>query len=135
MSTSVSDAATNPKSIYGSRKAALALVVIVVGCGILSHPGRPPRDHRRVLSHDGARNRRGHPEERISFTKWEGVAEKEHGAPYYQVHRADLHKILHDLVAPRVTILLNSVVVGCDLSGPLYPNNYQCTEPTPQSTH
>lgn len=34
MSTAISGAAVNPRSIYGYRKAALTLDVIVVGCGI-----------------------------------------------------------------------------------------------------
>ena len=52
--------------------------------------------------------------ERIGFTKWGGVLEREYGAPYCHIHRADFHKLLYDLVAPRVTILLGSTVVGCD---------------------
>lgn len=155
--SSISDAArTNPKSIYGSRKAAIVLDVIVVGCGIgglsaafcltqaghrvtivesspvmgpeigtgiLSSPNCSRLLRRWGLEKDldevavrgkGSTMRRYSTGEQISFTKWEGVAEKEHGAPYYQVHRADLHKLLHDLVAPHVTILLDSVVVGCD---------------------
>jgi len=59
--------------------------------------------------------------ERVGFTKWEGVMEEDYGAPYYHIHRADFHKLLYDLVAPHVTILLGSTVVGCD-PGPVSPS-------------
>jgi len=52
--------------------------------------------------------------ERVGYTKWGGVMEREYGAPYYHIHRADFHKLLSDLVAPHVTIVLGSTVVGCD---------------------
>ena len=50
----------------------------------------------------------------IGLTKLGEVMEREYGAPYYHIHRADFHKLLHDLVAPHVTILLGSPVTGCD---------------------
>ena len=46
--------------------------------------------------------------------KWGEDLERDHGAPYYHCHRADLHKILYVLVAPHVTTLLGSTAVGCD---------------------
>jgi len=52
--------------------------------------------------------------ELIGFTKWGEAMKEDYGAPYYTIHRADLHKLLYDIVAPHVTILLNSAVVGCD---------------------
>ena len=52
--------------------------------------------------------------ERAGFTKWGEVTEREYGAPFYHAHRADLHKLLYDIVAPHATILLDSPVVGCD---------------------
>ena len=52
--------------------------------------------------------------ERVGFTKWGEALEREYGAPYYHVHRADLHKLLYDLVAPHITLLLGSAVVGCN---------------------
>ena len=52
--------------------------------------------------------------ERVGFTKWAGVMEKDYGAPYYHIHRADFQKLLYDLVAPHVTLLLGSTVVRCD---------------------
>jgi salicylate hydroxylase len=52
--------------------------------------------------------------ERVGYAKWEGVLERDYGAPSYQIHRAHLHKILYDLIAPHVTVLLDSTVVGCD---------------------
>ena len=52
--------------------------------------------------------------ERLSFNQWGATAERRFGAPYYQIHRADLHKSLYDLAAPHVTVILGSPVVGCD---------------------
>ena len=52
--------------------------------------------------------------ERIGFAKRGEVAEREYGAPTYHTHRADLHKLLYDFVAPHVTILLGSPVAECD---------------------
>ena len=59
--------------------------------------------------------------ERVGFTKWGEVTEKDYGAPYYHIHRADFHKLLYDLVASHVTILLGSPVIGCD-PGPVSPS-------------
>lgn len=99
-----------------------------VGAGILASPNCS-----RLLRRWGLGNRldevavigkcatiRRYTGEQIGFTNWEHAA-KHHGAPYYQVHRVDLHKILHDLVAPHVTILSGSPVVGCD-PGPAAPS-------------
>ena len=63
---------------------------------------------------NGASIRRYTTGEQIGYTKWGEIAEKEYGAPYYHFHRADLQKLLHDLVAPHVTILLGSSVAECD---------------------
>jgi len=52
--------------------------------------------------------------ESIGFTRLGEALEEDHGAAYYHMHRADLHKLLYDLVAPHVTILLGSTVTGCD---------------------
>ena len=63
---------------------------------------------------EGVAYRRYSTGERIGFTKWGEVLEKDYGAPYYHIHRADLHKLLHNLASPHVTILLESTVVKCD---------------------
>lgn len=152
-----------PQSIYGSRKASLALDVIVVGGGIgglsaafcltqaghsvtvvesspeigpevgaavLNSPncsrllqrwGLKERMDELAVRGNGAIIRRYDTGERIGFTKWGETAVKNFGAPYYQVHRADLHKMLYDLIAPHVTIVLGSPVVGCD-PGPVAPS-------------
>lgn len=52
--------------------------------------------------------------ELLGLTKLDEPREEEYGAPTYFVHRADLHKLLYDLVAPHVTVRLGSAVVGCD---------------------
>lgn len=57
----------------------------------------------------------------VGFTKWGEVMERDYGSPYYHLHRADFHKLLYNLVSPRVTILLNSAVVGCN-PGPEAPS-------------
>lgn len=144
-----------PKSIYGSRKASLALDIIVVGCGIgglaaafcltqaghrvtiiessrvigeigagmqlspnttrLLHKwGLGKRLEEIAVRPEGVAYMRYNTGERIGFTKWGKALERDYAAPYYHIHRADLHKLLHDLVSPHVTILLGSAVVGCD---------------------
>ncbi len=51
--------------------------------------------------------------ERVGYTQLTNMQE-EHGAPYYHLHRADLHKILFDLAAPFMTLRLSSTVVDVD---------------------
>lgn len=41
---------------------------------------------------------------------------KDHGAPYYHLHRAELHRVLSDLALPYATLRLNSRVVSLDPS-------------------
>lgn len=67
---------------------------------------------------EGVAYRRYSTGERLGFTKWGKGLEEEYGAPYYHIHRADLHKLLYDLASPHVKILLGSAVVGCDPSAP-----------------
>ncbi|KAI1787246.1 FAD/NAD(P)-binding domain-containing protein [Ganoderma leucocontextum] len=55
--------------------------------------------------------------ERVGYTRWTDMAEK-HGAPYYHIHRADLHQLLFDLAVPFTTLRLNSAVVGVDPDAP-----------------
>ena len=51
--------------------------------------------------------------ERVGYTRWADMEDK-YGAPYYHVHRADLHKILYDLAEPFMTVRLRAQVVGVD---------------------
>ena len=44
--------------------------------------------------------------------------EREHGSPYYHIHRADFHRLLLDLAAPVSTLRLDSTVVYVDPSAP-----------------
>ena len=67
---------------------------------------------------EGVTYRRYSTGERLGFTKWGKVLEEEYGAPYYHIHRADLHKLLYDLASSHVNVLLDSAVVGCDPSAP-----------------
>ncbi len=55
--------------------------------------------------------------ERVGYTRWTDMEDK-YGAPYYHIHRADLHKLLFDLAAPHMTLRLNSTVVGVDPEAP-----------------
>ncbi|KAI1787247.1 FAD/NAD(P)-binding domain-containing protein [Ganoderma leucocontextum] len=55
--------------------------------------------------------------ERMGYTRWADVEEK-YGAPYYHIHRADLHKLLFDLAVPHMTLRLKSTVVGVDPDAP-----------------
>jgi salicylate hydroxylase len=51
--------------------------------------------------------------ERVGYTRWGEVMDREYGAPYLHVHRADYHAMLHHLAmrAPGVTIRLGATVV------------------------
>ncbi|KAH9938896.1 FAD/NAD(P)-binding domain-containing protein [Epithele typhae] len=55
--------------------------------------------------------------ERIGYTSWKDM-EARYGAPYYHVHRADLHKLLFDLAEPWMTLRLNAAVVAVDPETP-----------------
>ncbi|RPD58173.1 FAD/NAD(P)-binding domain-containing protein [Lentinus tigrinus ALCF2SS1-7] len=52
---------------------------------------------------------------RVGYTRWADMEER-YGAPYYHVHRADLHRVLFDLAAPLpfVTVRTNAKVVSVD---------------------
>ncbi|KAF8058625.1 hypothetical protein FPV67DRAFT_1565476 [Lyophyllum atratum] len=56
--------------------------------------------------------------ERVGWTKWGDGLERNHGAPYYHVHRADLQKLLLDLATPYMTLRLNSRVLTVEPSTP-----------------
>ena len=49
--------------------------------------------------------------------------EEEYGAPYYQIHRADFHKLLFDLALPVMKLRLNSTVTDIDV----YSESPSCT--------
>ncbi|KAI0702382.1 FAD/NAD-P-binding domain-containing protein [Cerioporus squamosus] len=55
--------------------------------------------------------------ERVGYTRWTDMEDK-YGAPYYHVHRADLHKMLFDLAAPFMTLRLKAAVVSVDPDAP-----------------
>ncbi|KAG6856070.1 hypothetical protein H0H87_007726 [Tephrocybe sp. NHM501043] len=56
--------------------------------------------------------------ERVGWNKWGDDVEREYGAPYYHVHRADLHRLLLELAAPYMTLRLNSKVLTVEPSTP-----------------
>ncbi|KAJ7883268.1 hypothetical protein B0H13DRAFT_2538404 [Mycena leptocephala] len=51
---------------------------------------------------------------RVGWTKWGENMDRDYGAPYYHVHRADLLDMLFKLAAPYMTLHLNSRVVSLD---------------------
>ncbi|KAI0739994.1 FAD/NAD(P)-binding domain-containing protein [Daedaleopsis nitida] len=55
--------------------------------------------------------------ERVGYTRWADMDDK-YGAPYYHIHRADLHKLLFDLAEPHMTLRLKSQVVSVDPDAP-----------------
>ncbi|EPQ53357.1 FAD/NAD P-binding domain-containing protein [Gloeophyllum trabeum ATCC 11539] len=48
--------------------------------------------------------------ERVGYARWGDKIEKEYGAPYVHIHRADFHKLLFDLAKDQVELKLNSTV-------------------------
>ena len=56
--------------------------------------------------------------EKVGYTQWRTM-EKDHGAPYYHIHRADFHRLLYDLVADTdgVTLRLGCTVTELDPTG------------------
>lgn len=56
--------------------------------------------------------------EMVGWKLWGDNLERDHGAPYYHIHRADLQRILLDLAKPFVNIRLNSKVQRVDPSLP-----------------
>lgn len=52
----------------------------------------------------------------VGWTKWGTDMDREHGSPYYHVHRADLHAMLFDLAfsSPSCKLRLNSTVQSVD---------------------
>ncbi|KAG6886703.1 hypothetical protein C0995_005760 [Termitomyces sp. Mi166 len=55
---------------------------------------------------------------RVGWNKWGDDVEREHGAPYYHVHRADLHRLLQELATPYITLRLQSRVLTVEPSTP-----------------
>ncbi|KDQ55785.1 hypothetical protein JAAARDRAFT_37206 [Jaapia argillacea MUCL 33604] len=56
--------------------------------------------------------------ELVGWTRWGDDMENEHGAPYYHIHRADLHKLLFDLAVPHINLHLSSRVDSINPSLP-----------------
>ncbi|KAJ7859502.1 hypothetical protein B0H14DRAFT_2506642 [Mycena olivaceomarginata] len=52
--------------------------------------------------------------ERVGWTRWGDTMERDYGAPYYHIHRADLMDMLLDLARPYMTLRLNSRVIAVD---------------------
>lgn len=59
--------------------------------------------------------------ERVGYTKWGDRMLRNHGSPYYNIHRADFHRMLFDLAAPFIDLRLKSTVVAVD-PGPEKPS-------------
>lgn len=58
--------------------------------------------------------------ERVGYTKWGDDMDQLYGAPYYHLHRADLHKMLYDITIPlpNVTLRTSSRVIHVDTQEP-----------------
>lgn len=58
--------------------------------------------------------------ERVGYTTWGDTMEQLYGAPYYHIHRADLHQLLYDITVslPNVSLRLASKVVRVHAEGP-----------------
>lgn len=56
--------------------------------------------------------------ETLAWTQWGDSMEKNYGAPYYHIHRADFHRMMYDLAEPHVNIRTNCRVVAMDPSIP-----------------
>lgn len=56
--------------------------------------------------------------ETLAWTRWGDSMEKNYGAPYYHIHRADFHRMMYDLAEPYVKIRTNCRVVAMDPSIP-----------------
>jgi len=54
--------------------------------------------------------------ERVGFTLFGDKMERDHGSPYYHVHRADLIAMLYDIARPWMTLRLGSKVTSVDAS-------------------
>ncbi|THG95500.1 hypothetical protein EW026_g6175 [Hermanssonia centrifuga] len=67
---------------------------------------------------EGISFRRYNTGEKVGYTKWGDKIEQDHGAPYYNIHRADFHKLLFDLAAPSMELHLNSTVTDVDPDAP-----------------
>ncbi|KAJ7612021.1 hypothetical protein DFH06DRAFT_1274689 [Mycena polygramma] len=53
--------------------------------------------------------------ERVGFSFFGDKMEFEHGAPYYHLHRADLHSMLAEIAAPYMDLQLGCQIVSVDL--------------------
>ncbi|KDQ23820.1 hypothetical protein PLEOSDRAFT_1097984 [Pleurotus ostreatus PC15] len=54
--------------------------------------------------------------EQVGFAVFGGKMEREHGAPYYHIHRADLHEMLYAAAKPYMDLHLGQRVVALDAS-------------------
>ncbi|KAF8901859.1 hypothetical protein CPB84DRAFT_1776847 [Gymnopilus junonius] len=54
----------------------------------------------------------------IGWKNWGDNMEKDHGAPYYVIHRGDLHSILLEHARPYMKLRLNSMVMNVDPHAP-----------------
>ncbi|KAH9996384.1 FAD/NAD-P-binding domain-containing protein [Russula compacta] len=125
--------------LYGGRRAALSLNIVVVGAGIaglaatytLAHAGHRvtlldlpnatrlllrwglgPALEATAVEPTAIVFRRYDTGTRVGYTRWGARMAHEHGAPYYHIHRADYHAMLLRLAraAPGVRIRLGAAV-------------------------
>jgi len=56
--------------------------------------------------------------ELLGWVPWGENMEKDHGSPYYHIHRADLYEMLSELASPYIKLRLNSQVIDVDPDAP-----------------
>ncbi|TDL21438.1 FAD/NAD(P)-binding domain-containing protein [Rickenella mellea] len=56
--------------------------------------------------------------ELVGWTQWGDKMERDHGSPYYHIHRADFHRLLLSLASPFMSLQLSSTVGSVNPSVP-----------------
>jgi salicylate hydroxylase len=102
-------------------------VLSQVGAGIQVSPnltrllirwGLGPKLKDVAVMPEGVRFRKYNTGDTVGWTQWGDRMERDYGAPYYHIHRADLLSLLFDLAAPFMNLRLNSRVVSVDPTHP-----------------
>jgi salicylate hydroxylase len=104
-----------------------APVLSQVGAGIQVSPnitrllirwGLGPQLQKFAVVPEAVRFRKYNTGDTVGWTQWGDRLEKDYGAPYYHIHRADLLSLLVSLAAPFMTLRLNSRVISVDATPP-----------------
>ncbi|KAJ4482208.1 FAD/NAD-P-binding domain-containing protein [Lentinula aciculospora] len=112
--------------LYNGRKAQKQLRFLIVGCGLgglaaaytLGQAGHSVT----VVESSSSIGEVDDTGEILGMSRLEGKFERDHGAPWYVVHRADLHGMLFTLASPYMKLRMNSKVVDLDVKDPHRPS-------------